>query len=181
MSFLSSQGGQTSHLLELNEAKHIYYRVREVLPLQAAFDKGAEGWTATTNTEHTAWEMGTAEPMSPENLVWATNLEGDFTSGVVASLRSPVVDLTWTTHASELRFRYTIDTLDDTEGGQLRFLTPAGDHLHTHRKPFTGKADDWTQFALTLPHELRNANSWSSFSSFPTRMTRWEPVGPSMT
>ena len=88
-----------------------YYRVAMVPPVYFTedFENGAEGWTTTTTSGETHWELGTpaafnlTEAHSGES-VYGTDLDGPLTEGV-ASLRSPVIDLSGV-DCAKLQFWY---------------------------------------------------------------------------
>ena len=119
------------------------------------FEGGAEGWTAVA-----PWELGTpavddlTAAHGGEN-TYGTDLDGLVDGGVVASLRSPVIDLTGVGRP-RIKFWYYHDTTEDSEGVQLKILNETGDsELYIHDQIFWGKTDGWTEFRLTVPVNAR--------------------------
>ena len=82
-------------------------------------------------------------------------IAGNYGAGAVTSLKSPIIDHMGVGRP-KLSFQYYIDTTLDVEGGQLRFLTEAGEKLLTRQEIFSGKIEAWTFFCLTIPCEGRN-------------------------
>ena len=140
----------------------IYYRVA-VLPPPALFaddfENGAGDWIAEIAAGDTAWELGTpnagglTSAASGAN-AWGTAIAGNYGPGSVISLRSPVIDLTGIGRP-QLSFNYFVDSTEEVEGGQLRFLDEVGGELFTRQEIFSGKTETWTPFALTVPREAR--------------------------
>ncbi len=140
----------------------IFFRVA-VLPPPALFaddfENGAGDWIVET-ASGTDWELGTPNAgglttaASGAN-AWGTSVAGNYGPGTVTSLRSPVIDLTGIGRP-KLSFNYFIDTTEEVEGGQLRFLTEAGDEVFTRQEIFSGKTETWTPFNLTIPREARD-------------------------
>ena len=123
------------------------------------FESGANGWEATTTSGDTRWELGTPTATGPAGTnsgrnAWGTNIAGDYTPNAVASLRSPVVDLTGLPRP-KLSFSYFVDSTRDLEGGQLRFLDENGELITLREEIFSGTTGGWTPFSMLLPQEVR--------------------------
>ncbi len=142
-----------------------HYRVGMLPPpplFTTDFEDGAEGWTATTTAGTTEWELGTP---AASNLTTArsgvnaygTDLDALYGDGVMASLRTPVIDLT-DAGRPRLSFWYVVDATEDAEGVQLRILDETGGEpaLFVHDEIFWGTTGDWAEFTLTIPTEARD-------------------------
>ena len=157
--YLESGGARTTALVT-NEGKasREYYRVREVLPLDADFEDGAVGWATEVTAGETQWAVGLSETSSagPDNHFLATNPGDRYTKNAEIRLHSPLVDLSLIRRAATLSFQYRIDA-SDVEGGQLRFVGENGGILSIVEKPFTGTTADWNWFEMLVPYELQDA------------------------
>ena len=143
----------------------LYYRVRQVpapAHLSTDFEDGAEGWEAFTDAGDTTFELGTpnveglTEASSGVN-AWGTNLAGNYTPGVTARLRSPVVDVTGD-NSPKLSFNYYNDTTLDVEGTVIQFLDENGEILASFNEPdqiFTGQTEGWVPFSVRFPGVAR--------------------------
>ena len=141
----------------------LYYRVAVLPPpplFADDFEAGAGNWAATRSSGATLWELGTPNAggliaAASGTNAWGTAIAGNYGPNAVISLQSPVIDLTGIARP-RLSFNYFIDSTQDAEGGQLRFLTESGDELFTRQEIFSGKTETWTPFALTIPREARD-------------------------
>ena len=73
---------------------------------------------------------------------------------MVTKLKSPLIDLT-SFRGPRLSFQYYIDSVQDAEGGQLRFPDEDDNDLVILPQIFSGKTDNWTSFALSVPPEAQ--------------------------
>lgn len=165
MGNIQATGEETSYTdaeIPAAEGDERYYRVRQTPPpplLSSDFEDGPGGWTAETLTGETPWELGTPNvpglTMASSGVnAWGTDLDGDYGPNVMASLRSPVIDLAGVS-VPRLTFNYFIDSTADVEGGQLRFLDEAGNALFVLEQIFSGVTEGWTPFSLAAPAAVR--------------------------
>lgn len=146
-----------------SQDKNAYYRglLLGVPPIyETDFESGENGWTATVIEGDTAWEFGTPAVAglmaahSGDN-AWGTDLDGPYGNGAVASLRSPVIDLTGASRP-KLSFWYHVDTPEGAEGVQLKYLNETGDvEIFVSQDILWGTTDGWTEFRQTVPTAAR--------------------------
>ncbi len=148
------------------DADDLYYRVRQVPPpalLSTDFEDGAEGWTAVTDLGDTEWQLGTPNvegltTAASGTMAWGTNLDSDYAPGTFAArLRSPVIDVSGDS-SPRLSFNFYIDSVLDTEGGQLRFLDENGDELAVVEEIFSGQSEGWKPYSIRFPGAARGGN-----------------------
>lgn len=123
------------------------------------FESGASGWEAEVQSGETHWELGAPDVPGLNQAhgganVYGTNLDGEYGSLDSATLTSPVIDLTDVRRA-KLRFWYYVDTTENQEGVQLRFLGENGQELTVRQDIFWGQSDGWVEFNETLPIEAQ--------------------------
>ena len=144
------------------DARVMFYRVRVLPPpplFAEDFENGADGWVVETSFGDTPWEIG--EPVSSPgsassgSVAAVTSLDGDYGSGLVTALRSPVIDLTGIARP-RLRFWYWLNIPDPDEGGQLRFLDADGEVLVKREAIFTGDSGGWQPFNEVIPAGARD-------------------------
>jgi hypothetical protein len=146
-----------------------FFRIALLPPPPVFFDDMESGigeWSAGLRegaaATETLWELGTPETAtgliagaySGENS-WATGLTAPYAPGALITLRSPLIDLT-TTERPRLRFRYSVDTTEEVEGGRVNFLDESGDLLHASDFFFWGNSGGWQLFDSPIPVEARN-------------------------
>ena len=86
---------------------------------------------------------------------YGTNLDGDYGNNVATSLRSPVIDVT-AIGRPQLTFWYHVDTVEGTEGVQLRFYNENGERLTEREGILWGQTEGWTEFSEVFPEEARS-------------------------
>lgn len=143
--------------------EEVYYRgvLLGVPPIFSDdLESGAAGWTATIVRGDTAWELGTpavAGLMAAHSgaNAWGTNLAGPYTNLAVASLRTPVIDLTGVARP-RLSFWYYVDATEGAEGVQLKYLDESGEvELFVSESVFWGTTPGWTEYSQSVPAAAR--------------------------
>jgi hypothetical protein len=123
------------------------------------FESGAEGWETIASAGETHWEHGA--PNSPKltaahsgKHVYGTDLDAPYTNDVVASLRSPLIDLSDAVRP-RLSFWYFVDTTFMVDGVQLRILDEKGILIWKNEVEdnFWGTTEEWTEFNMPIPSE----------------------------
>ncbi|MFT4639658.1 MAG: hypothetical protein ACI8T1_002983 [Verrucomicrobiales bacterium] len=160
---LGQGDGDLSFTAPRSEGLTLFYRVARTPPpalYSEDFETAPNDWTTSTESGDTDWELGTpavadlAMAHSGVN-AYGTNLDGDYGNGVVTSLRSPVIDVT-ALGRPQLTFWYYVDTVEGTEGVQLRFYSENGDRLTEREGILWGQTAGWTEFSEVLPLEARS-------------------------
>jgi hypothetical protein len=161
------QGGSTGNTTSYSDSDvpldvtERYYRVRQV-PTPAFystdFESGADGWTTSVDGGDTEWELGTpsADGINMANSgtqAWGTNLDGDYTPGASARLRSPIFDVNGGESRLSLEFSYNNSTTD-IEGTLIHFLDGNGEVIESLTDQIiTGQTEGWQRFNVAVPSE----------------------------
>jgi len=160
---LGEGNGNLSFTVPKSENLTLFYRIARTPPpalFSEDFEAALEGWTVITENGDTEWELGTpaVESLSMAHSgvnAYGTNLDGDYGNNVVTSLRSPVIDVT-ALGRPQLTFWYHVDTVEGTEGVQLRFYNESGERLTEREGILWGQTEGWTEFSEAFPEEARS-------------------------